>query len=92
MTLFPCATQKCIGSGPREVDIEGLNIKTSIAAADANVKVCTWSHDPLNNFADIGATRVKTALGEACVAQTIHLAGYTPVPDPGEREKSPVKL
>ena len=84
--MFICT----IGSGPCEVDIAALNIKTSIAATTANVKVCTWSHDPRNNFAQVGTARVETALREASMAQKWHLAGYTPVPDPGESaEKVP---
>ena len=74
-----------IGSGPCEVDVAALNINTLIAATNANVKVCAWSHDPRNNFAEVGTARVTTALGEAYMAQQLHLAGYTPVPDPGER-------
>jgi len=86
--MFSCT----IGSGPCEVDITGLNIKPSIAATNANVKVCTWSHDPQNNFAEVGTARVNTALGEAYMAQKLHLAGYTPVPDPGERADKSDKL
>ena len=36
--MFICA----IGAGPCEVHIAGLNIKTSIAATNAIVKVFTW--------------------------------------------------
>ena len=86
--MFICT----IGSGPCEVDIAALNIKTSIAATNANVKVCTWSHDPRNNFAEVGTARVHTALGEAYMAHKLHLAGYTPVPDPGERAERSRKL
>ena len=86
--MFICA----IGSGPCEVEIAALNTKASIAATNANVKVCTWSHDPRKNFAEAGTARVKTAFGEAYMAQQLHLAGYTPVPDPGERAERSRKL
>jgi hypothetical protein len=81
-----------IGSGPCKVDIAGLNIKTSIVTTNANVKVCTWSHDPRNNVAEVGAARTKTALGEAYIARTLQLARYSPVPDPGERPERFRKL
>ena len=86
--MFICT----IGSGPCEVDIAALNIKASIAATNANVKVCAWSHDPRNNFAEVGTARVKTALSEAYMAHNMHLAGYTPLPDPGERAERSRKL
>ena len=40
--MFLCT----IGSGPCEVNLAGLNIKTSVEATHANVNVCTWPHDP----------------------------------------------
>ena len=86
--MFICT----IGSGPCEVDIAGLNIKTSIAATNANVKLCTWSHDPRNNFAEVGAARMTTALGEAYMARTLQVAGHAPVPDPGQIPERSRKL
>ena len=86
--MFICT----IGSGPCEVDLAGLNIKASIAATNANVKVCTCSHDPRRNFAKVGATRMNTALGEADMARNMQLAGYAPAPDPGKRPERSRKL
>ena len=56
--MFICT----IGSGPCEVDIAALNIKTSIAATNGNVKVRAWSHDPRNNFAEVGTARVNNGI------------------------------
>ncbi len=69
--MFICT----IGSGPCEVDIAGLNIKTSIAATNANVKVCTWPHDPRKTCAVVGAALMKTASGEAYMARKLQVAG-----------------
>ena len=81
--MFICT----IGSGPCEVDIAALNIKTSIAATNANVKVCTWSHDPRKNFAEVETARVKTALGEAHMAQTNALGRVYARARPGRKSR-----
>ncbi|MFM7979444.1 MAG: hypothetical protein ACKPKO_09030, partial [Candidatus Fonsibacter sp.] len=63
------------------------------AANNASVKVCTWSHDPRNIFADVGAARVQTALGEAYMAQTITLGRlYTQCQTRAKEQTSPVNL
>ena len=51
-----------IGFGPCKVDIAGLNIKASIAATNASVKVCTWSHDPRKTCAEVGAARMNNSI------------------------------
>ena len=86
--MFICT----IGSGPCEVDITGLDIKTSILATNANVKVCTWSHDHRNIFAQSLSSMHANVLGEAYMARILDLAGYAPVPDPGARPETSRKL
>ncbi|MFM7987681.1 MAG: hypothetical protein ACKPKO_51045, partial [Candidatus Fonsibacter sp.] len=44
------------------------------------------------NFAEVGSARVQKALGEAYMVHKLHFAGYTPVPDPGERADKSRKL
>ena len=80
------------GSGPCEVDVAALHVKTSVEAANANVKVCSWSHDPRKVFAEVGRARVKTILGEAYMARKMQMSGHAPVPDPGDRPERSRKL
>ena len=86
--MFICT----IGSGPCEVDVAALNIKASIPARNENVQVCACLRDPRNNFAEVGTARVRTASGEAYVAQKCTWQGIRPRQTRAKEQTGPVNL
>ena len=79
-------------SGSAEVEVAALGAKISVEAANHNVKVFSWSHDPRKVFHEVGSARLKSELGQAYMDRKLQSPGHTPVPDPGAKPERSRKL
>ena len=80
------------GSASGEIEVASLNVKTSVEATNANLKMAVWSHDPRKIFQEVGSARVLTTLGHAYMSRKLSLPGHTPVPDPGDKPERSRKM
>ena len=69
------------GSG--EVEAAAINCKVSAEATAANVRVCSWAHDPRPIFAEIGTARSRSLVAKYYLSNHLSLPGHVLVLSPG---------
>ena len=65
--------------GCGEIQRALLDVKTGMAAVGANVRMCSWAHDPRKVFADVGGSVRKSLLGELYLSRKLTLPGHHPI-------------
>ncbi len=78
--------------GCAEIQRAILEVKTGVVAVSANVRLCSWAHDPRKVFSDIGSAVCKTALAKLYLARKLTIPGHFPIEEPGERPNKTRRL
>ena len=78
-----CMTVNDYAHGSGEVQAAAVNCKVSAEATAANVRVCSWAHDPRPIFAGIGDARSRSSVARYYLSKHLSLPGHVAAPSPG---------